>query len=124
MNVSNTETPNGPSRLLHTPDNLDAFAAEIERASAGLPQRIAIDPEQVERGLSRLVLALIELLRQLLERQALRRMEGGSLNDEEIERLGQTFMKLATRMDELKQTFGLSDADLNLDLGPLGRLLE
>lgn len=124
MSLPDVEAPNTPSRLIYTPDNLDAFAAEIERASAGLPQRIAVDPEQVERGLSRLVLALIELLRQLLERQALRRMEGGSLNDEEIERLGQTFMKLATRMEELKQTFGLSDADLNLDLGPLGRLLE
>jgi hypothetical protein len=69
------------------------------------------------------VLTLIELLRQLLEHQALRRMEGGSLSDEEIERLGQTFIKLEARMGELKQTFGLEDEDLNLNLGPLGNLL-
>ena len=77
----------------------------------------------MERGLAQLVLTLIELLRQLMERQALHRMEQGSLDDEEIERLGETFMKLADRMDELKAEFGLHDEDLNLDLGPLGRLL-
>jgi len=88
-----------------------------------MPRRIAADPESVERGLAQLVLTLIELLRQLMERQALHRMEQGSLDDEEIERLGETFMKLADRMDELKAEFGLHDEDLNLDLGPLGRLL-
>ena len=77
----------------------------------------------MERGLAQLVLTLIELLRQLMERQALRRMEAGALDDDQIERLGQTFMKLAERMDELKEEFGLTDADLNLDLGPLGNLL-
>jgi len=71
----------------------------------------------------RLDLTLIELLRQLMERQALRRIEAGSLSDEEIERLGQTFMKLDARMEELKQTFGLEDEDLNLNLGPLGDLM-
>jgi Gas vesicle protein K len=69
------------------------------------------------------VLTLIELLRQLMERQALRRMDTGDLTDEQIERLGVTFMRLAERMDELKTTFGLRDEDLNLDLGPIGRLL-
>jgi CRISPR/Cas system-associated endonuclease Cas1 len=77
----------------------------------------------VERGLAKLVLTLIELLRQLMERQALRRIEAGSLSDEEIERLGQTFMKLDTRMEELQQIFGLEDEELNLNLGPLGDLM-
>ena len=81
------------------------------------------DPRAAERGLAALVLTVVELLRQLMERQALRRMETGSLDDEQIERLGQTFMKLAERMEELKAEFGLRDEDLNLDLGPLGSLL-
>jgi CRISPR/Cas system-associated endonuclease Cas1 len=81
------------------------------------------DPEQVERGLAQLVLTLVELLRQLMERQALRRMENGTLTDDQIERLGETFMKLEQRMGELKEHFGLTDRDLNLSLGPLGDLL-
>jgi uncharacterized protein YjiS (DUF1127 family) len=91
--------------------------------SSGFPSRVSADPETVERGLAQLVLTLIELLRQLMERQALRRMDAGGLNDDEIERLGQTFMRLADRMDELKEHFGLRDEDLNLNLGPLGDLL-
>jgi uncharacterized protein YjiS (DUF1127 family) len=86
-------------------------------------RRVTADPETVEKGLAQLVLTLIELLRQLMERQALRRMDAGALDDEQIERLGLTFMRLAERMDELKEQFGLRDEDLNLDLGPLGRLL-
>jgi CRISPR/Cas system-associated endonuclease Cas1 len=85
--------------------------------------RLDADPEDVERGLAQLVLTLIELLRQLMERQALRRVEAGTLDDETIERLGQTLMALEQRMEELKAHFGLTDEDLNLDLGPLGRLL-
>ena len=88
-----------------------------------LPRRVTVDGETVERGLAQLVLTLVELLRQLMERQALHRMDAGTLADEEIDRLGETFMKLADRMDELKEHFGLQDEDLNLDLGPLGRLL-
>jgi uncharacterized protein YjiS (DUF1127 family) len=91
--------------------------------SVGFPSRINSDPETVERGLAQLVLTLIELLRQLMERQALRRMDEGTLSDDEIERLGETFMALAERMDELKQHFRLRDEDLNLNLGPLGDLL-
>ncbi|QBI21888.1 gas vesicle protein K [Egibacter rhizosphaerae] len=79
-------------------------------------------PEDVQKGLAQLVLTLVELLRDLMERQALRRMENGSLDEEEIERLGGTFLALQARMDELKEVFGLTDEDLNLDLGPLGRL--
>jgi hypothetical protein len=85
--------------------------------------RVDADPEEVERGLAQLVLTLVELLRQLMERQAVRRVEAGTVDDEQIERLGRTFMALEERMDELKAHFGLSDEDLNLDLGPLGRLL-
>ena len=85
--------------------------------------RVTTDPEKLEQGLAHLVLTIIELLRQLMERQALHRMEAGSLSDEEVERLGATFMALAQRMDELKEHFGLTDEDLNLNLGPLGDLL-
>ncbi len=88
-----------------------------------LDRRITADPENLEKGLAALVLTVIELLRQLMERQALRRIEAGSLSDEEVERLGRTFMALAERMDELKETFGLEDDDLNLNLGPLGDLM-
>ena len=86
-------------------------------------KRIDTDPEQLEKGLAQLVLTIVELLRQLMERQALRRVEAGGLSDEQIERLGQTLMLLSERMEELKRDFGLEDRDLNLDLGPLGRLL-
>jgi hypothetical protein len=81
-----------------------------------------VDPEDVQRGLASLVLTLVEVLRELMERQALRRMESGTLTDDEVERLGRTFLALRDRMDELKETFGLTDEDLNIDLGPLGRL--
>jgi hypothetical protein len=77
----------------------------------------------VARGLAQLVLTLIELLRQLMERQAIRRVEAGGLSDDQVERLGQALMALEQRMDELKQDFGLRDEDLNLNLGPLGNLL-
>lgn len=85
--------------------------------------RIALNPDDVKNGLGRLVLTLVELLRELLERQALRRIEAGSLTEAEIERLGTTFQQLADQMQSLKQHFGLRDEDLNIDLGPLGRLL-
>ena len=85
--------------------------------------RLDLDPDTVERDLVKLVLTVVELLRQLMERQALRRMEGGTLTDEQIERLGDTFMKLDRRMQELIEHFGLEEGDLNLNLGPLGDLL-
>jgi DNA repair exonuclease SbcCD ATPase subunit len=96
---------------------------ELDLLADRLPRRVEADPENVEKGLAHLVLTLIELLRQLMERQALRRIEGGSLSHDEIERLGQTFMKLEARMEELKKEFGLEGEDLNLRLGPLGDLL-
>src|SRR3954468_17871643 len=90
-----------------------------------LPQsRIDCSPENIEQGLARLVLTLIELLRQLLERQAIRRMEGGSLTDDQVEKMGESLMKLEAKVRELADQFGLTPADLNIDLGPLGSLLE
>jgi len=110
-------------RILSTHGDLDALARELGELRDVFPARVNTDPERVERGLAQLVLTLIEVIRQLMERQALRRMDEGTLDDEQIERLGQTFMKLADRMDELKREFGLEDRDLNLNLGPLGDLL-
>jgi Gas vesicle protein K len=86
-------------------------------------RRIDADPERLEKGLAQLVLTVVELLRQLMERQAIHRIEGGSLSTEEVERLGQTFLALSERMDELKREFDLTDEDLNLNLGPLGNLM-
>ncbi|MGI9091669.1 MAG: gas vesicle protein K [Gemmatimonadaceae bacterium] len=88
----------------------------------GLPDRINADADGVESGLARLVLTLIEVLRKVLEHQAVRRMEGGRLTEEEVERLGLALSKLDSRMQDLKRVFGLSDEDLQIDLGPLGRL--
>jgi hypothetical protein len=99
------------------------LGSELERIESRLRRRISADPENLEKGLAQLVLTIIELLRQLMERQALRRIEGGRLSAEEVERLGQTFLALAERMDELKLAFGLEDEDLNLNLGPLGDLM-
>jgi hypothetical protein len=106
------------------PGDLDDLLRGLDKLTPpGLPSRINADPHNVERGLAQLALTIIELLRQLMERQAIRRMEAGTLTDEEVERLGQTFMKLEQRMEELKKSFGLEGKDLNLDLGPLGKLL-
>ena len=110
-------------KLLHAGGDLDGLAAELDRIGTAFPRRVNADPERVEQGLAQLVLTLVELLRQLMERQALRRMEQGTLSDDQIERLGETFMKLERRMEELKREFGLEDRDLNLNLGPLGDLL-
>ena len=110
-------------RLYGDLDALQDFADELTQVEAGAPSRINTDQERVEQGLAKLVLALVEFIRRLLEKQAIRRMEGGSLSEEEIERLGVTFLKLEAKMDELKTTFGLQDEDLNLDLGPLGDLM-
>lgn len=88
-----------------------------------LPQRIQTDADSVERDLFRLVLTLVELIRQLMERQAIRRVEEGDLDDEQVEALGLALMHLEQAMAELRGRYGLSVADLNIDLGPLGQLL-
>lgn len=85
--------------------------------------RIEMDPEDVGRDLGRLVLTIVELVRQLMERQALRRVDFGDLSDETVERLGVGLMRLEEAMEELREYFGLRPEDLNLDLGPLGPLL-
>jgi hypothetical protein len=110
-------------KFLHTPPELDLFATERPRLDHALTRRVNADPESVERGLAQLVLTIVELLRQLMERQALRRVDGGSLSEEQVERLGRTFMELDRRMEELREEFGLDAEDLNLNLGPLGNLL-
>lgn len=110
--------------LFGEPADIDAFVAELKGTARALPSRVDADPDEgVERGLTKLVLTVIELLRRLLERQAARRVESGSLTAAEIERMGRTFLKLEARMEELKREFGLEDEDLNIDLGPLGKLL-
>jgi hypothetical protein len=96
--------------------------ADLQRLDA-LPRRINGSPEEVEQGLAKLVLSLIEFLRRVLERQAVRRLDGDDLTDEEIERMGLTLMRLEEKVAELAAQFGLSVEDLNLDLGPLGKLL-
>ena len=103
--------------------DLGPFARPGRRLPGALGGRIDADPESVEQGLAQLVLTIVELLRQLMERQALRRIDGGGLTEEQVERLGTTFMELDRRMEELREHFGLTAEDLNLDLGPLGRLL-
>jgi len=102
-------------------DFFEDFVAVLEPRPAS-PAKINVDPEKVEQGLVKLVLALVELLRQLLERQAIRRIEGGTLTDEEIDRLGTTLMKLEEKIRELQEHFGIDD--LNIDLGPLGHLID
>ena len=103
-------------------ETVRALHAELTAIARALPERIEADPEKVEQGLAKLVLTLIEVLRKVLEHQAVRRMEGGSLTDAEVERLGLTLLRLNDRMEELKGVFGLKDDDLSIDLGPLGRV--
>lgn len=86
-------------------------------------RRVELDPDTVERDLARLVLTVVELLRQLMERQALRRVEDGELTEDQEERIGLTLMLLEDRMEVLRTRFGLEPEDLNIDLGPLGPLL-
>lgn len=106
--------------------SLEINKAEIDgllnRATGG-SNRIVIDPETVEQDLARLVLGLMAFLRQLMELQALRKMEGGHLTDAQEERLGTTLMRAEEAINNLASQFGLEPADLSLDLGPLGRTI-
>jgi hypothetical protein len=103
------------------PDN-GALDVDLRAIASALPARIDATPEGVEQGLAKLVLTIIEVLRKVLEHQAVRRMDGGSLSDEEVERLGLALLSLDGRLRELKTVFGLSDEELEIDLGPLGRI--
>ncbi|HEV2250827.1 MAG TPA: gas vesicle protein K [Candidatus Limnocylindria bacterium] len=104
-------------------DEIAELRRELERVRGILPERVNVDPEGVEQGLAKLVLTLVEFLRQLLERQAIRRMNGGTLTDDEIERVGLALMRLEAKVRELAVAFGLDPDDLNLGLGPIGKLL-
>jgi Gas vesicle protein K len=121
-----SKTPEKPRRV--TPDDITDAVAQLKRelaaAADGLPGRINCSPETVDQGLAKLVLSLIELLRRLLERQAIRRMQGGSLSDQQVEDMGQALMKLEQKIHQLANAFGLKPEDLNLELGPLGKLLD
>src|SRR4051812_28775986 len=101
----------------------DEFVEQLRCVADSLPSRLNIDARSVEQGLAKLVLTLIELIRRLLEKQAVRRMEGGDLSPEQIEELGLALMKLEEKMGELKGQFGLQDEELNIDLGPIGKLI-
>jgi hypothetical protein len=103
--------------------HVDEFVEQLRCVTDTLPSRINIDGQSVEQGLAKLVLTLIEFIRRLLEKQAVRRMEGGDLSPEQIEELGLAMMRLEAKLQELKTQFGLADEDLNLDLGPIGRLI-
>jgi len=100
---------------------LETLRKELEKRVQ--PPRWNADPEDVQRSVARLVLALVEFLRKLLEKQAIRRMEGGTLTPEETEAVGQALMKLEDTVRDIAARFGLKPEDLNLDLGPLGRLI-
>ncbi|HEV7785752.1 MAG TPA: gas vesicle protein K [Thermoanaerobaculia bacterium] len=104
-------------------EELDALRAEIERRTAAEAPRWNADPEDVQRSVARLLLAITEFLRKLMEKQAIRRMAAGTLTDEEVEKLGLALMRLEETLHEIAARFGLAPEDLNLDLGPLGRLI-
>ena len=90
---------------------------EVARLRTLLPERIDLEPEDIERGLAGLVLTLVEFLRQVLERQAIRRMEGGTLTDDEVERVGLALMRLERKIGELAEQFGLDRDDIQLKIG-------
>jgi hypothetical protein len=111
------------SALDRTAEGAAPAPSEEEGGAASLRRRIATEPDTVERDLIKLILTVVELVRQLMERQALRRVDQGDLSEDQEERIGMTLMLLEERMTELRERYGLSAADLNLDLGPLGSLL-
>jgi len=116
------ETPQSAEPAIET-SHTEEFVEQLRCVADTLPSRINVDPQSVEQGLAKLVLTLIEFIRRLLEKQAIRRMEGGDLSPQQIEDLGLALMKLEAKLNELKTQFGLEDEDLNIDLGPVGRLI-
>jgi hypothetical protein len=111
------------SEELALDQELARLQSRLEQMHGILPARVDVQPDNVQRDLARLVLTLIEFIRRLLERQAIRRMEGGGLGEQEIERMGLALMQLEEQMHVLKQQFGLEGDDLSLNLGPLGELM-
>jgi hypothetical protein len=110
-------------KILFNSTSLVEFSEEIVNMTLNEDSKLKLTPENADSGLAKIVLTLIELIRKLVEKQAMRRVDGGLLNDEEIERLGETLMKLEMKMEELKKYFNLTDRDLNINLGPLGDLM-
>jgi predicted RNase H-like nuclease (RuvC/YqgF family) len=103
--------------------SIQDISEEVDKLINSEESKLKLTPENADSGIAKLVLTLIELIRKLVEKQAMRRVDGGSLSDDEIERLGETLMKLEMKMEELKKHFNLTDRDLNIDLGPLGDLI-
>jgi Gas vesicle protein K len=120
--VLSPENPLSAAPEIET-SHVEEFVEQLRCVTDTLPSRINIDAQSVEQGLAKLVLTLIEFIRRLLEKQAVRRMEGGDLSPEQIEELGLALMRLEAKLQELKTQFGLTEEDLNLDLGPIGRLI-
>jgi hypothetical protein len=104
-------------------EELDALRSQIERQAAAEAPRWNADPEDVQKSVARLLLAIVEFLRKLMEKQAIRRMEAGTLTEEEVENLGLALMRLEETLHDIAARFGLAPEDLNLDLGPLGKLV-
>jgi hypothetical protein len=111
------------NKILFNSGSLEEFSEEIGKLTNNDESKLKLGPDNADSGLAKLVLTLVELIRKLVEKQAMRRVDGGSLTDEEIERLGETLMNLELKMEELKEHFHLTDRDLNINLGPLGDLM-
>jgi hypothetical protein len=112
-----------PTDGARAPMPAESSPAASSAAAPALSPEVRIDPDRVEAGIIRLVLTVIEVLRRVMERQAVQRVDGGGLSEAQIERLGVGLMRLEEKMEELKREFDVTDEDLNLDLGPLGKLL-
>jgi hypothetical protein len=110
-------------RDLDKMDSTGDFTEDINNLNRSFKDRLNADPEGVQQGLAKLVLTLVELLRRLMEKQAMRRIENGTVDDAEIEKLGEAFMNLELKMVEIRDAFDLKEEDLNLNLGPLGDLM-
>ncbi len=117
--------PSGPGAMSKSllEEEAAAVRSEFERVKADLPERVNVDPDEVERGLAKLVLTIVEFVRQLLERQAVRRMQHGTLTEEEVERVGIALERLDSKMTEMASRFGLRREELSMKLGPLGDLV-
>lgn len=124
-----TDSPDSsdPGASTHIPEYGESIPAPSSASNfdhvPSVAPRTNVDPKHVEQGLAKLVLTLVDLIRKLMEKQAIRRIEDGQLSVEEIEEMGNAFLLLDEKMKQLKEIFGLEDEDLNLDLGPLGELL-
>jgi Gas vesicle protein K len=113
----------GPLTVMEVAE-LEDLRKELERTGRGAsPLRWNANPDDVQRSVAQLVLTLVEFIRQLLERQAIRRMESGTLNEQQTEDVGQALMKLEETVRDISAKFGISPEELNLDLGPIGKLI-